>query len=80
MLSTNGNIDRPLRVALYARVSSDEQKEGDNIRTQVELAEKYVDTFGMHLAGQYLDEAVSGTVPLAEREAGARLLQAAREK
>lgn len=80
MFNTNGDPDRPLRVALYARVSSEEQKQGQNIKTQVEFANKYCDTFNLNLVECYLDEAVSGTVPLDKRPAGINMLEAAREK
>ena len=77
----NNNSDRPTRVALYARVSSEEQKEGDTIRTQLDMGRKYCETFGHELVVIYdQDEAVSGTVPLHERPGGALLLEAAQEK
>lgn len=78
--NVNGDSDKPLRVALYARVSSEEQKQGQNIQTQVEFANKYGNTFSLKVVECYLDEAISGTVPLHNRPAGMDMLEAAREK
>ena len=80
MFNTNGDPDRPLRVALYARVSSEEQKQGQNIKTQAEFAGRYCELNGLNLVAQYLDEAISGTVPLDKRPIGIDMLEAAREK
>jgi site-specific DNA recombinase len=66
-----------VRVALYARVSSEDQRERQTIRSQTEYAEKRATLDGWTLS-QFLDDGVSGTLPLAERPAGARLLAAAR--
>lgn len=64
-----------MRVALYARVSSEDQRERQTIRTQVEYARKRADAEGWQLA-EYLDDGVSGTLRLGDRPAGARLLKA----
>ncbi len=77
---TNGDNDRPLRVALYARVSGEEQKQGQNIKTQAEFAERHCEFNRLNLVAQYLDEAISGTVPLDKRPIGIDRLEAAREK
>lgn len=65
------------RVALYARVSSEEQRERQTITNQVEFFHRYIALHGLRADGEYLDEAVSGTIPLHDRPAGARLLAAA---
>ncbi len=62
------------RVAVYARVSSDEQAQAGTIQNQIAFARRYCDLHGLPIAAIYADEGVSGTVPLAERPAGARLL------
>ena len=51
-----------LRVALYIRVSSDEQAErGDSIRDQKERGTKYIDDHqNMILQDTYIDDGVSG--------------------
>ena len=66
-----------MRVALYARVSSEDQRERQTIRSQIEYAEKRAALDGWTLT-QYLDDGVSGTLPVAQRPAGARLLEAAK--
>ena len=77
----NGDTGTPQRAVLYARVSTDEQKEGDNILTQIRMGEQYCKTFGIELTTIYdQDEGISGTLPLQERPGGAMLLEAARDK
>ncbi len=69
-------------VAFYGRVSTEEQADRGNITNQVEFAKKY---FDLHRPSEniegyemYLDEGVSGTLPMEERPEGARLLADAR--
>lgn len=66
------------RFAVYCRVSSEEQAEKGTIEGQVEYAKKYLNLFSPESEGAeyafYLDEGVSGTLPLGERPAGARML------
>ncbi len=65
-------------VALYARVSSDEQREQQTIRTQLEYARGRAKLEGWTLR-EFVDDGVSGKqIPLAKRRAGAELLEAAR--
>ena len=68
----------PLRVVGYARVSTDQQREKETIRTQVDLIEKFCVTNGYTLVETFSDDGVSGTTHLGERPAGARLLCDAR--
>ncbi|MCL5958994.1 MAG: recombinase family protein [Chloroflexi bacterium] len=65
---------KPQRVALYARVSSDEQAEANTIQNQVNFAERFADLNQLEIAATYLDEGVSGTIPLHERPQGKCLL------
>lgn len=55
-------LSRPLRVAVYIRVSSDEQAQrGDSIRDQKERGIKYIEEHkNMSLQDIYLDDGVSG--------------------
>jgi site-specific DNA recombinase len=63
------------RLAVYLRVSSEEQKAKGTIETQRAVLTRYVDAQGITPTGWYEDEAVSGYfVPFAKRAAGARLL------
>lgn len=65
-----------MRVALYARVSSDDQAERDTIADQISLYEKWLDLHGHTDAGRYLDDGVTGTLAMHERPEGARLIAA----
>ncbi len=64
------------RVATYERVSSEDQRERETIRTQTdELARRLEREPDMVLIERYADDGVSGTIPLAERPAGGRLMR-----
>lgn len=67
-----------MRAAVYARVSTEDQKEAGSIATQKEFAERYCQLHGIDVYGLYLDDGVSGTVPVARRPQGGRLLADAR--
>jgi len=63
------------RVATYARVSSDDQAERGTIATQIGLLEQRISvTTGIVMVGRFADDGVSGTIPLAERPDGRRLM------
>jgi site-specific DNA recombinase len=79
MSSTNGHGAEPERVALYLRVSSEEQRDAGTIQTQREFLEGYHQLHGLEVIGTYEDDGVSGTVPLHERPGGKRLLEDAKE-
>jgi site-specific DNA recombinase len=66
------------RVALYLRVSSEEQRERETIDIQREFLEQYCGLYGLEVAGIYEDDGFSGTVPMAERSEGWRLLNDAK--
>jgi site-specific DNA recombinase len=74
MPSTNGHGSKPERVALYMRVSSEEQREKATIETQDGFLKEYCKLYGHEIAAVYKDEAISGTVPMGERPEGRRLL------
>ncbi len=80
MPSTNGHGsgEAAERVALYMRVSGEEQAERMTIGTQEEFLGQYAGLYGHEVAGVYKDEAVSGTVPMHERLEGRRLLDDAK--
>jgi len=78
MPSANGHGPKPERIALYLRVSSEEQVERESIGTQEEFLADYCKLYGLDVAGIYKDEAVSGTVPLLERPGGRRLIEDAK--
>jgi site-specific DNA recombinase len=79
MPSTNGHGSKQERVALYMRVSSEEQRERETIEIQREFLEQYRHLYELEVAEIYEDDGVSGTVPLHERSEGRRLLEDARE-
>jgi site-specific DNA recombinase len=61
--------------AIYARVSSEEQKRKETIKSQVAEVEKYCAGRGVTVGKVYADEGVFGSRPLARRAAGAELLR-----
>ena len=76
---------RPLPVAFYERVSTDEQEERGTIKAQTNyLQDKYRADFRpdaptpMTFVGEYIDDGWSGAIPLQERPSGARLLSDAK--
>jgi site-specific DNA recombinase len=79
MPSTNGHGPKPERVALYLRVSGEEQREKATIEIQREFLDGYWQLHGLEVAERYEDDGVSGAIPLRERPEGRRLLQDARE-
>src|SRR5215210_4206332 len=78
MPGTNGHGSKQDRVALYMRVSSEEQKTKESIGTQDDFLKSYCALYDLEAAAVYKHEAVSGTVPLRERPGGARLLEDAK--
>lgn len=66
-------------IAIYARVSTNEQRKGESIKTQLAGIEHYCQSRGMKQTKTYLDDGVSGTIPLEHRPGGRRLLDDARQ-
>jgi site-specific DNA recombinase len=79
MPTANGHGAKPERVALYLRVSSEEQRERQSIETQREFLEQYRQLYELEVAEIYEDDGVSGTIPLHERPEGRRLLEDAQD-
>ena len=67
-------------LALYCRVSSEEQKKNQTIQTQTEFLERFCELHSIPIAERYLDDGQSGTIPLELRPEGARLLQDAKAR
>jgi site-specific DNA recombinase len=61
-------------VAIYARVSTEDQAERATIKSQLDFLRRFVDLHDLPVAGEYVDDGISGTVPLADRPEGQRLL------
>lgn len=66
-----------LRLALYARVSTEEQADRDTIQAQVTFLRQWAQLYDFPIVGEYTDDGVSGTLPLPERPGATRLLAAA---
>jgi site-specific DNA recombinase len=78
MPSTHGHGSKPERVALYLRVSSEEQRERQTIQTQQEFLSEYAKVMKLVVVDTYLDDGVLGTIPVEERPEGKRLLEDAK--
>jgi site-specific DNA recombinase len=78
MPSTNGHGHEPERVALYLRVSSEEQRDRETIEIQREFLEQYRNLYELEVADIYKDDGISGTIPLHERAEGRQLLDDAK--
>lgn len=60
----------------YARVSSDEQKEAETIKTQIAEVERHASVSSLPLASEWvMDDGVSGVIPFHERPGGVRALE-----
>lgn len=60
--------------AAYCRVSTDEQAKGENILSQIDIIENYCKRQVINNIPFYLDDGISGTLPLRDRPEGNRLL------
>lgn len=66
------------RIATYERVSSDDQKLRETIKIQTEQIALSIEcTPNVKLFDRFVDDGVSGNIPMAERPAGRRLMEAA---
>jgi site-specific DNA recombinase len=65
----------PIRVACYARVSTEDQAERQTVAAQTDFLRRYCDLHGLPVAGVYVDDGVSGATPLEDRPEGRRLLE-----
>src|SRR3954452_6744836 len=61
-------------VAICARVSTEDQAERATIQSQLDFLRRFVDLHEIPVAGEYVDDGISGTVPLDARPNGQRLL------
>lgn len=67
-----------MAVAIYCRVSTEEQRERQSILTQREFGDRYTALHSLHVFKSYSDDGISGTVPLEQRPEGAQILHDAR--
>ncbi len=49
-------------VFLYARVSTEDQAERQTVKAQLDFLRKYCDLHQLPVAGEYVDDGVSGTL------------------
>ncbi len=75
MLDKIGTDGRPLRAALYARVSTDDQRERQTIENQVGALRNFAPPWNMTIVDDYLDDGISGTLPMDKRPQGSRLVE-----
>ena len=73
MLSLSGST--VTRVAGYARVSTEDQADQRTIDAQDDFLRRYCDLHDLTLVKVYMDDGVSGTVPLEDRPDGRKLLE-----
>src|SRR5271168_3241128 len=64
-----------MAVALYLRVSTEEQRERQSIATQNDFALRYCALHQLQIHQTYSDDGVSGTVPVELRPLGRRLIE-----
>jgi site-specific DNA recombinase len=62
-------------VALYCRVSSEEQATKETIEVQRDFLRRYCQLNQFEIAGEYPDDGVKGTIPFERRPYGGRLLR-----
>jgi site-specific DNA recombinase len=67
------------RVALYSRVSTDDQTDRGTIKGQRDFLANFAQLYGFEVGGEYVDDGFSGTLPLRERPDGRRLLDDAQQ-
>src|SRR5260370_18890256 len=65
-------------VAVYARVSTEEQRERQSIETQYDFGQRFCQMYALPVFRIYADDGVSGTIPLDRRPEGSQILRDAR--
>jgi site-specific DNA recombinase len=63
------------RIATYERVSSDDQRDRETIKTQTDILDRAIaQAPEVELVERYRDDGASGTIPFAQRRAGRQLI------
>jgi site-specific DNA recombinase len=68
-----------MKAAIYCRVSSDDQRERETIKTQRESCLRFCETNNIPVYKIYEDDGVTGTIALEQRPMGKQLLEDARK-
>ncbi len=69
------SADKPRAVALYARVSTEDQAERQTVQGQLDFLRRFCSLYGLVIADEYVDDGWSGAIPLSARPEGRQLLQ-----
>jgi site-specific DNA recombinase len=77
-LHDHGSEGNAEKVALYLRVSSEEQRDRETIEIQDDFLEQYRELYDLDVADIYKDDGVSGTILLHERPEGRQLFEDAK--
>lgn len=62
MQYSNDNLTKTIKAALYCRVSSEEQKQGKTINSQIKELEDFAKANNYEIAGRYIDDGWSGAI------------------
>src|SRR5438445_896292 len=73
-VATPRPIDTSRNVALYMRVSSEDQAERGTIGAQRDFLRQFATLYSLPVIEEYEDDGITGTLPLSQRPAGRRLL------
>ena len=66
-------------VAVYARVSTEEQRERQSIATQYDFGENFCKKNSLPVYRVYADDGISGTIALDRRPEGSQIMRDARQ-
>lgn len=69
-----------MKIAIYCRVSSEDQQERKTIENQIDYATKYCELNQLEIIKIYKDDGISGTTPFEKREEKKKLLEDAKKK
>jgi site-specific DNA recombinase len=67
-----------MAIAIYARVSTDEQRDRKSIQTQYDDGQRFCEKHSLPVYRVYADDGISGTIPLDRRPEGSQILRDAR--
>jgi site-specific DNA recombinase len=73
-ITASAELSATPRLVLYARVSTEDQAERQTVQAQLDFLRNWAALYQFPIVGEYVDDGVSGTIPLADREYGGRLL------